>query len=233
KELEVLLQRGFFRLVAMRAGKKDGQDEIIDLNETPPTKVRVEREKLFVLVDRLVVRKGDDDNLSRIANAVEQAFREGGARCIVKIDGGPALQFSEYFERDGIRFEEPRPHLFSFNSPIGACPTCQGFGRVAGLDEDLVIPNPDLSIRQGAIAPFRTDQWSSYFRDLIRVAADERLNIDIPFSQLSEEERRLVWEGKGDYVGIYGFFRFLEQRSYKMHYRIYHARFRGYTTCPD
>jgi excinuclease ABC subunit A len=233
KELEVLLQRGFFRLVHAKTGKRGERDEIVDLNETPPSRVRVEREKLFVLVDRLVVRKGDEANLSRIADSAEQAFREGGARCVVKVDGGPLLRFSEYFERDGIRFEEPTPHLFSFNSPIGACPTCQGFGRVAGLDEDLVIPNPDLSIRQGAIAPFRTEQWSSYFRDLIQIAAEERINIDTPFSQLTDRERAVVWEGKGDYVGVYGFFRFLEQRSYKMHYRIYHARFRGYTTCPD
>lgn len=233
KELEVLLQRGFFRLVHAKSGKKDARDEIIDLNETPPSKVRAERDRLFVLVDRLVVRKENDENLSRIADSVEQAFREGGARCVVKVDEGPLLHFSEFFERDGIRFEEPHPHLFSFNSPIGACPTCQGFGRVAGLDEDLIIPNPALSIRQGAVAPFRTEQWSTYFRDLIRVAAEERINIDIPFSDLSEKERSIVWEGKDDYVGIYGFFRFLEQRSYKMHYRIYHARFRGYTTCPD
>ena len=233
RELEVLRQRGFFRLVNLKSGKRGDRVEIVDLNETPPQKVRADRERIFVLVDRLAVRKDDESALSRIADSVEQAFREGGARCVVKVVDGDVMHFSEFFERDGIRFEEPRPHLFSFNSPIGACPTCQGFGRVAGLDEDLVIPNPDLSIRQGAVAPFRTDQWSSYFRDLIRVAADERISIDVPFSQLSDEERRLVWEGKGDYVGIYGFFRFLEQRSYKMHYRIYHARFRGYTTCPD
>ena len=236
KDLEVLRQRGFFRLVVLpteKQAERGVEEQIIDLNETPPSKVRAARQRLFALVDRLTVRHGDDDALSRIADSVEQAFREGGGRCLVKIRGGDLLSFSEFFERDGMRFEEPHPHLFSFNNPIGACPTCQGFGRVAGLDEDLIIPNPDLSIRQGAIAPFRTDQWSKYLRDLVCVAAEERLNIDIPFCRLSDEERRIVWEGKGDYAGIYGFFRYLERRSYKMHYRIFHARFRGYTLCPD
>ncbi|MEM1269196.1 MAG: excinuclease ABC subunit UvrA, partial [Bacteroidota bacterium] len=110
---------------------------------------------------------------------------------------------------------------------------CQGFGRVAGVDEDLVIPNPDLSIRQGAIAPFRTEQWSQHMRDLIRVAARLKLPIDVPFSELSEEHLDVIWNGQGEYIGIRGFFRYLEKRSYKMHYRIFSARFRGYTTCPD
>ena len=236
QELEALRQRGFFRLLVLPTEKqleKGESEEVIDLNETPPEKVKIARERLLVLVDRLAIKKGDEATLSRIADSVEQAFREGGGRCIVQVRGGERLAYSEFFERDGMVFEEPTPHLFSFNSPLGACPTCQGFGRVPGLDEDLIIPNPDLSIRQGAIAPFRTEQWSKYFRDLIKVAAQERINIDLPYSQLSEAEKQLVWKGKGDYVGINGFFRFLEKHAYKMHYRIYHARFRGYSTCPD
>ncbi|MFW5973420.1 MAG: excinuclease ABC subunit UvrA, partial [Bacteroidota bacterium] len=112
------------------------------------------------------------------------------------------------------------------------CPTCQGFGRVTGLDEDLIIPNPDLSIRQGAIAPFRTEQWSQHFRELIKVAADKRLDIDAPYRSLPAEVKGVIWKGDGDYIGIEGFFSFLEKRAYKMHYRIFHARFRGYTRCP-
>ena len=235
-ELEVLLQKGFFRLVALpteKQAEKGEAETIVDLNETPPDKVRATRDRLLVLVDRLAVRKDSESNLSRIADSVEQAFREGGGRCVIKIQGGNSLAFSEFFERDGIRFEEPTPHLFSFNNPLGACPKCQGFGRVPGLDEDLIIPSPDLSIRQGAIAPFRTEQWSKYFRDLIRVAAEERINIDVPYAQLSSREKQIIWEGKGEYPGINGFFQFLERHSYKMHYRIYHARFRGYATCPE
>ncbi len=244
QELEALLQRGFFRLLVLPTEKQAAAgagETVIDLNETPPEKVKAARERLLVLVDRLAVRKGDEGTLSRIADSVEQAFREGGGRCEVVMAQRPGetdplpppMAFSEYFERDGILFEEPNPNLFSFNSPLGACPTCQGFGRVPGLDEDLIIPNRDLSIRQGAIAPFRTEQWSKYFRDLIKAAAEERINIDTPYSRLSDEEKTFVWKGAGEYVGISGFFRFLEKHAYKMHYRIYHARFRGYTTCPD
>ena len=237
KELETLRQRGFFRLLALptEAQAKKGQAEtVIDLNETPAEKVRTPRNRLLVLVDRLALKKDDEANQSRIADSVEQAFREGGGRCVIRMaEGGETLHFSEHFEKDGLVFEEPTPHLFSFNSPVGACPTCQGFGRVPGLDEDLVIPNTELSIRQGAVAPFRTDQWSKFFRQLIRLAADERIDIDVPYRLLPEAHKKIVWEGKGDYPGIYGFFRFLEKHSYKMHYRIYHARFRGYSTCPD
>ncbi|QXD17107.1 excinuclease ABC subunit UvrA [Rhodocaloribacter litoris] len=237
QELEVLRQRGFFRLVVLpteKQAEKGETESVLDLNETPPEKVRVARERLLVLVDRLAVRKGDEATRSRIADSVEQAFREGGGRCVALVArGGPRFDFSTFFERDGMRFEEPTPHLFSFNSPLGACPTCQGFGRVPGLDEDLIIPNPDLSIRQGAIAPFRTEQWNAYFRDLIRIAARERIDIDAPYHRLSEREKEIVWHGKDDYAGILGFFRFLEKHSYKMHYRIYHARFRGYSRCPD
>ncbi|ARA93885.1 excinuclease ABC subunit A [Rhodothermaceae bacterium RA] len=236
-ELEALQARGFFRLVVLpteKQAEKGETESVLDLNETPPEKVRVARERLLVLVDRLAIRKGDEATRSRIADSVEQAFREGGGRCVALVArGGPMFRFSEHFERDGLTFEEPTPQLFAFNSPVGACPTCQGFGRVPGIDEDLVVPNPDLSIRQGALAPFRTEQWSAHFRDLIRVAAQTGMNIDVPYHQLSDDEKRIIWEGRGDYVGLYGFFRFLEKHSYKMHYRIFHARFRGYTRCPD
>ncbi len=232
-ELEALRQRGFYRLLALPGAKQpDAPEEVLDLNETPPEKVRAARDRLLVLVDRLAVRKDHPEAVSRLADSVEQAFREGGGRCAVKIVGGDVLHFSEFFERDGIRFEEPTPNLFSFNSPMGACPACQGFGRVPGLDESLVIPNPDLTLRQGAVAPFRTEQWSAYFKDLVRLAAAEGISIDTPYRRLSDAEKQIVWEGKHDYAGIHGFFKFLERHAYKMHYRIYHARFRGYTPCP-
>ncbi|HUF08243.1 MAG TPA: excinuclease ABC subunit UvrA [Rhodothermales bacterium] len=236
-ELETLRQRGFFRVLLLPTERQEAEgeaEEVFDLNETPPNKVNnYARERLLVLVDRLAVKHGDETNAPRVADSVEQTFKEGAGRCVIRIRGGGTLKFSEYFERDGIRFEEPTPLLFSFNSPFGACPTCQGFGRVAGLDENLIIPNPDLSIRQGAVAPFRTEQWSKYFRDLIRLAADRRINIDLPYSELSDDVHRMIWDGQDNFVGINGFFAFLEKHNYKMHYRIYHARFRGYSTCPD
>jgi len=235
-ELEALRQRGFFRVLLLpteRQQKRGAEEEVFDLNEKEPAQLsNYARERLLVLVDRLAVRMGDASNLSRIADSVEQAFRESGGRCIVRMRGGPTLHFSEYFERDGIRFEEPTPLMFSFNSPAGACPVCQGFGRVTGLDPDLVIPDQRLSIRQGAIAPFRTEQWSKHFRDLIKLAADRRINIDTPYEHLPADVKDLIWNGAGDYIGIRGFFDFLEKHNYKMHYRIFHARFRGYSRCP-
>jgi excinuclease ABC subunit A len=232
KELEALRQRGFHRLLALPTGSGE-EESIIDLNEAPPEKVKVPRERLLVLADRLAIKRGDEGAQSRIADSVEQAFREGGGRCLIKVAGGTVRAFSETFDRDGMTFEEPTPQLFSFNNPVGACKRCQGFSRVQGLDEDLIIPNPELSIRQQAIAPFRSPKWSSYFKDLLRFASEKRIDIDTPYTLLSPEDKRGVWEGGGGYVGIDGFFRYLEKNVYKMHYRIFHARYRGYMQCPE
>jgi len=236
-ELHALQQRGFFRLLVLptkKQAEKGGLESIIDLNETSPDKVKTPRTRLLVLVDRLIAKPGDEALESRLADSIEQAFTEGSGRCVVVVSGRAEVQaFSQFFERDGMRFDEPTAHLFSFNSPVGACPVCQGFGRTAGIDPDLVIPDPELSIRQGAIAPFRGESWSRYFRALIWVAADERINIDIPFNQLDSSSRELVWEGKADYSGIFGLFRYLEKNNYKMHFRIFHARFRGYSVCEE
>lgn len=237
KELDALRQLGYHRIVLLPTARQVslGEDAaVLDLNETPPAKANnFARERMLVLVDRLAVRKDDEATLSRIADSAEQAMRQSGGYCVIRIHKGESHQYSEFFERDGIVFEEPSPHLFSFNSPTGACPTCQGFGRVAGLDEDLIIPNPDLSIRQGALAPFRTEQWSTHFRDLIKLAAKVRIDIDAPYHALPDDVKQMLWKGEGDYIGLEGFFDFLQKRAYKMHYRIYHARFRGYRRCPD
>ncbi|MDX1439407.1 MAG: excinuclease ABC subunit UvrA, partial [Rubricoccaceae bacterium] len=210
--------------------------EVIDLNETPPDEVKTPLSRLLVLVDRLATMHNNEATTQRIADSVEQAFREGNEHAIAvtapREGASQTFAFSAHFERDGLTFDEPTPQLFSFNSPLGACPICQGFGSVPGVDKDLVIPNPDLSIRQGAVAAFRSEMWSSYQRDLIRMAADEGIDIDKPYSKLPEKHRDLVWNGSGDYSGVTGLFKYLEKKSYKMHYRIYAARFRGYTTCP-
>ena len=236
-ELNALLQRGFYRIIKMPTDAqiaKGGVEDVIDLNETPPDKVRVARDRLLVLMDRLVIRHGDESVESRIADSVEAAFSEGGDECVIQVAGmGERLHFSRHFERDGMRFDEPTAHLFSFNSPLGACPTCQGFGRTTGIDPELVIPNDVLSIRQGAIAPFRSEAWNKHFRALIRVSADEKIDIDVPYANLDDRVRELIWNGKADYTGIHGFFRYLEKRNYKMHYRIFQARYRGYSTCHD
>ncbi|MFB6098921.1 MAG: excinuclease ABC subunit UvrA [Salinibacter sp.] len=246
-QLTSLRERGFFRILLLpteRQAEKGDTPEILDLNQEDPSSInRYGRDRLLVLIDRLKVKAGDEDNRSRIAESTEQAFDEGDGRCTVvpalrgldepPDDGVPRYEFSAHFERDGIIFEEPTPQLFSFNSPVGACPTCQGFGRVSGLDEDLIVPNKQLSIRDGALAPFRGDKWGKHFKDLISVAAQVGLDIDCPYRELEDWEKEIVWEGKDDYIGLNGFFRFLEENSYKRHYRIFRARFRGYSECPD
>ncbi|MEM1115775.1 MAG: excinuclease ABC subunit UvrA [Bacteroidota bacterium] len=238
EELEALRARGFFRLVALPTEKqaaKGALPEVVDLSETDPEAVRTPVARLLVLVDRLAT-KASDATTNRIADSVEQAFREGDDRAVVVTApaSGPyeTLAFSAHFERDGMTFEEPSAQLFSFNSPLGACPACQGFGRVPGIDPDLVVPNPELSLRQGALAPFRTETWSKHQRALLREAGRHRIDLDTPYTLLPQEHKDLVWKGMGDYVGVDGFFAYLNKKAYKMNYRIYAARFRGYTTCP-
>jgi len=241
-ELKSLRERGFFRIVLLpteKQAERGERPEILDLNDTEPSSVNnYGRNRLLVLVDRLKAKAGDEDTRDRIADSVEQAFEEGEGRCTIQPvpREGPipeGLEFSHFFERDGMRFKEPTPLMFSFNSPVGACPECQGFGRVPGLDPDLIIPNKELSIKQGAVAPFRTDKWSKHFKALIKAAADTGMNVDGPYRELDDWERDIVWDGHEDYIGIRGFFDFLDERSYKTHYRIFRARFRGYSTCPE
>lgn len=237
-ELEALRARGFFRLIALPTEKqaaKGAQPDVIDLSETEPSAVKTPVNRLLVLVDRLATNPDQSSTTSRIADSVEQAFREGDERVVVitapREGLFETLEFSARFERDGITFEDPTAQLFSFNSPLGACPACQGFGRVPGVDPDLVVPNPELSLRQDAIAPFRTEQWSKHQRSLLRMAGREGIDLDVPYTLLPQSHKDLVWSGKGDYVGVDGFFSYLKKKAYKMHFRIYSARFRGYTRC--
>ena len=240
EEIAALQARGFSRLVVLPTdgqAAKGALPEVVDLAETAPESIKTPPARLLVLVDRLATRAGDEAVTSRIADSVELAFREGDERAVAVTvpSEGPfeRIDVSAHFERDGRIFEEPTPQLFSFNSPLGACPTCQGFGRVPGVDPDLVVPNPDLSIRQHAVAPFRSEQWSMHQRTLLRAAARHHIDLDTPYGRLSEADRAVIWDGDGDYIGITGFFDFLQAKQFKMHYRIYAARFRGYTTCPE
>jgi excinuclease ABC subunit A len=239
EELAALKKRGFHRIVVLPTDKQRtaGTDAAIKtIADDQDALLRTAPARLLVLIDRLVSQVGDEDNASRTADSVEMAFTEGYGVCVIQSIGGPPggpLHFSEHFERDGIRFVDPIPQVFSFNNPLGACPECQGFGKVAGIDNSLVIPTDEISIRQGAVAPFATDQWKEHYRDLIRVASRVGLRIDIPYSQLSDEEIELIWEGKDDYIGLNPFFKFLKKHAYKMQYRIFAARFRGYTRCPS
>ncbi len=226
EEFENLREKGFFRVVI------GVSNEIIDLNEQIPS--GISKEDVYVLVDRLVVRN-EPATLTRIADSAESAFREGDGRAIVQIvETGERRHFSTRFEcaNDGIKYEEPQPKLFSFNNPFGACPECQGFGKAIGIDIDLVIPDRSKTLRGSAIAAFATPKHTEYHRKLVAVAREANLDIDKPISHLTPHEWNVVMHGYGQYPGIDGFFKMIEEQTYKMHYRVFLSRFRGYTTCP-
>ncbi len=225
-ELNVLKEKGLTRLL-----KVDGES-MIDLSRDDINPKKLKPKQYRVLIDRLAL-KDDDATHSRIADSLETAFREGNGRCRVKIRDGEELTFSERFERDGMEFMEPTPQMFSFNNPFGACNTCEGFGRVSGIDEDLVIPNHDKTLRNGAIAPFDSPKFNKHLRDFIKVAARHQLPIDIPYKELSKDVRKILWDGKDEFIGIRGFFDDVKSQFYKVHMRVFYSRYRGYSRCPD
>ncbi len=190
--------------------------------------------KLEVVVDRYELRS---DNRARAAESLETAFKLGGGRCTVRpADGGPPVVFDTRFncEACGREFIEPHAELFSFNSAYGACPSCEGFGRISGLDPNKIIPNPMLSLGQGAVAPWTTPAYEDWMLALKTACRRNKINLNVPFADLPEKARRLVWEGDGDdFPGIRGFFEWLETKRYKVHVRVMIARYRGYTTCPN
>lgn len=225
-ELRVLKEKGYPRLLHVE------DEQILDLTTDDLDPEDINPENYRVLVDRLIL-KDDEDTRTRIAGSLETAFQEGGGRCSVKIRDGKELNFSERFERDGMEFTEPKPQMFSFNNPFGACDKCEGFGKVSGIDEDLVIPDPEETIRNGAIAPYSGEKFSRHLRDLIKVSARYSLPIDTPYQELDDDVKEIIWEGKDEYIGIRPFFEEVKSQSYKVHMRVFYSRYRGYSRCPD
>lgn len=229
EEWQNLRSQGFFRLFLK------GEERILDLSEENPS--RIQPENVRILVDRLIWKAGDEQLHSRIADSIEAAFKEGSGRAIIAyLNDGQIREeyFSERFEcaNCGLGYEEPEPRLFSFNNPFGACPECQGFGRAVGIDLDLVVPDKSKSIRGGAIMCWTSPKFSENWRDLMKIAKEAKIDLEKPWTGLSERERKIIKEGYGDFIGIDGFFRQIEEKTYKLHYRVLLARYRGYTTCP-
>ena len=229
QEAELLLQQGFTRL------EIDSEiiriDEILKLEKTEPCKNTV----CNLVVDRLAVQS-DDDTVSRIADSVQTAFFEGHGACIVKVfqdQNTIEEHFSNVFEADGMEFEEPSVHLFSFNNPVGACPTCEGYGKVIGIDEDLVIPNKSLSIYQDAVACWKGDKMGEWKTQLINHAEKSGFPIHKPYYELSDEQKQLLWTGNQYFEGLTSFFKMLEENTYKIQYRVMLSRYRGKTVCPE
>jgi len=220
-----LMQRGFTRLF------HDGK--IIELNSLDDYQLESFAD-VFVMVDRLVARP---DIRQRLVDSLEICFQEGhGTANIETADAERTpLKFSDRFEckYDGTLYAQPEPRLFSFNNPYGACPTCQGFGNTIGLDLDLVIPNPGLSLKEGAIEPWTKPQYEWALDELKQFCKSEKISMTVPFAQLSRSEQRAIVEGKKDWGGVRGFFNWLETKKYKLHVRVFLSKHRGYTLCPD
>ncbi len=186
---------------------------------------------LAVVVDRLK-SAGDEDTAARIRNSVARAFSLGDERCIV-IAGGRAVEYSSRFEVDGIHFEQPTEHLFSFNNPLGACPRCEGYGKVIGIDEDLVIPDKGKTIYEGAIACWRGEKMSRWKDQLVENAAKFDFPIHTPFFELTPEQKRTLWRGNAWFHGLDEFFAYIDSKKHEIQYRVMKSRYTGKTLCPE
>ena len=223
EQLAIDQKQGFTRL------EVNGQAMRIDEYEPH------EGDNVFLLIDRLTASAAKD-TVSRLTDSVETAMYEGDGACLLRFyqpDGTTRLyRFSTKFEADGITFEEPNDQMFSFNSPMGACPECEGFGRVIGIDEHLVVPNRALSVYDGAVMCWRGEKMGEWRDMVIRGAEKAGFPIFTPYYQLTDEQRRMLWEGTPYFEGINAFFRMLQENQYKIQYRVMLARYRGKTICP-
>jgi excinuclease ABC subunit A len=218
--LQILEQQGYARV------KIDGN--VVRLSDVQT----YDFASIELVVQRLVVNH-DEDFYYRLGDAVQLAFYEGKGTCHVEnLDTGSIHSFSNKFEMDGMTFNEPNEYLFSFNNPYGACPTCEGYGNIIGIDEDLVIPNSALSLYENCIQPWRTDSYNSYKFPLLHHAEKYGISIHKPWFQLTDEQRQIIWQGNKDFEGLHKFFKDLEKESYKIQNRVLLSRYRGKTKCP-
>lgn len=221
EEIELLKKRGFFRLFYNK--------KFVDLNEETVTPKK--KDVVRVVVERFKIQKGE--MREKLSDSIEVTFKEGENRLIIiNADTSKEHEFNKFYECCGIKYEEPEPRFFSFNNPFGACPVCQGFSKIIGVDMDLVVPNPHLSIVEGAIAPFKSAKSGIHLRDLLHEARKNKFPVSIPWKDLTPEQVAMVRNGFGDYIGIDRFFEMLEEKTYKLHVRVLLSRYRGYTTCP-
>ncbi len=264
KQLDLLLQQGFTRV--------QHQNKIYKIDEFPDAEFS-EKEQFNIVIDRITVKPGDEDNDNRISDSVQTSFYEGAGECIVEITRQEVIdnvqmqigkgkvgkeqltivkkenkknkaaplqtfnaaihRFSNRFELDGMTFEEPSVHFFSFNNPIGACKNCEGFGTVIGIDENLVIPNKNLSVYEDAIVCWKGEKMSEWKNVLVMNAHKFDFPIHRPYYDLTAKERKLIWSGNKYFEGLTSFFKYLEEQAYKIQYRVMLSRYRGKTVCPE
>lgn len=227
EQLEILQKQGFNRVVHQK--KVFDIEEIIHSGNT--------ERKFYLLIDRLK-SESVSDNLARLSDSIQTAFHEGKGSCVVQVEQGDDIKqrkFSNLFEMDGIHFEEPSPNLFSFNNPYGACKTCGGSGVVDGLCPDLIIPDPSLSVFDGAVACWKGEKMGEWRTLFVKNAVMQDFPVHRAIEDLNEKEYDLLWKGdkEKEIYGICDFFDFVEKNNYKIQYRVMQARYRGRTTCPD
>ena len=228
EELAVLLQKGFIRVQV--DGTLSKIEEVLEDKSIISQKLQDET-KVKIVIDRISVAH-DDETLSRVADSVQTAFFEGKGDCVV-MENDQTHFFCDRFELDEIRFEEPNPNFFSFNNPYGACKLCEGYCKIIGIDEDLVVPDKSKSVYDGAIAPWRGEKMREWLDKLIKNALKFDFPIHRSYSQLSPEQRKLLWTGNKYFGGLNEFFKELEAQTYKIQYRVMLSRYRGKTTCPE
>ncbi|MBX2931328.1 MAG: excinuclease ABC subunit UvrA [Chitinophagaceae bacterium] len=241
EELNILVQKGFSRIAFYYSSKENIEvvkiEDLLEQNDTSLKKQFKEftndnnanNKNVFVLIDRMITKNFDEDDIHRLSDSIGIAFYEGEGDVYISVDDKKILHFSNKFELDNIRFEEPTPNLFSFNNPYGACPTCEGFGQILGIDENLVIPNRLLSLYDGAIAPWKGEKLIWWKEQFIKNA--KGFPIHKPIADLSEEHHNQLWNGVGTALGINDFFKEVEANLYKVQFRVLLSRYRGRTKC--
>jgi excinuclease ABC subunit A len=248
EELAILIQKGFTRLYstkvkvsttklkAVAAAEIIHIEDLLEINEkelNQKLSLKNTDHSVYVLVDRFIAKEFDEDELHRISDSIGTAFYEGEGEVFLEIDNKEIIHFSNRFELDGIRFEEPVPNLFSFNNPFGACPVCEGFSQVLGIDEDLVIPDKNLSVYEGAVAPWKGEKLGLWRDHFVKAAAKFNFPVHKSIIDLTDEQYNQLWKGVGNASGIDDFFKEVEQNLYKIQYRVLLSRYRGRTTCSE
>ena len=248
EELNILLQKGFSRMYLRHPGETGEVLRIEDLLESDEKTLQQQlagpnasKKKtkasadlpLYLLVDRIVIKPFEEEDQHRLSDSINTAFYEGEGEVYIEVNGTELVHYSNKFELDGLSFEEPVPNLFSFNNPYGACPTCEGFGQVLGIDDELVIPDRRLSVYEGGVAPWKGEKLGWWRDQFVKGAKLIDFPIHKPIADLSPEQYKLLWTGKNNVYGIKDFFKEVEQNLYKVQYRVLLSRYRGRTTCPD